>query len=284
MNAETPSPVIPVHPAVRVGAVDVLSLREKELVQLVELAWHLGEGGWIITANVDIVRAATRDRELSALVAEADIVVADGMPVVWAARIAGEPLPERVTGASLVFSLAQAAAREGRSVFLLGGEPGVPESAARALSERFDGLTVAGTYSPPFGFEKTDTGMATVLRLVAEAKPDLVLVGLGFPKQERTIQRLREVLPDSWYVGCGAGIPMAAGEFRRAPALVQRMGVEWLHRLALEPQRLARRYLLEDAPFALRLLAGAARRRIGLGRRTRPSSISSKLEIVNRHA
>src|SRR3981081_4055403 len=110
MNAEPPPPVIPVHPAVRVGAVNVLSLREKELVQLVELAWHLGEGGWIITANVDIVRAATRDGEWSALAAEAAVSAAHGTPVVGAARIAGEPLPERVTGASLVFSLAQAAA------------------------------------------------------------------------------------------------------------------------------------------------------------------------------
>jgi N-acetylglucosaminyldiphosphoundecaprenol N-acetyl-beta-D-mannosaminyltransferase len=281
MSAESPSLLPPFRPAprsVRVGAVDVLPLREKELVQLVEEKWRQGDGGWIVTANVDIVRAATHDPELSALVAEADIVVADGMPVVWATRLAGEPVPERVTGAALVFSLAEAAAREGRTIYLLGGETGVPETAAEALQERFGGLTVAGTQSPPFGFEKTAEGMAEVVRLVAEAKPDLVLVGLGFPKQERTIRELRTVLPNSWYIGCGAGIPMAAGEFSRAPGVMQKIGAEWLHRLALEPQRLARRYLLEDAPFAVRLLAGAAKHRMNR-RRTRATP-----KIVNKHA
>jgi N-acetylglucosaminyldiphosphoundecaprenol N-acetyl-beta-D-mannosaminyltransferase len=265
MSTETQAPLPPFRPSpptVRVGSLDILPLREKELVQLVEQRWRRSEGGWIVTANVDIVRAATRDPELSALVAEADVVVADGMPVVWAARLAGEPVPERVTGASLVFSLAEAAAREGRTIYLLGGEPGVPETAAAALQERFPGLTVAGTHSPPFGFDKTDEGMSEVVRLVAETKPDLILVGLGFPKQERTIRELRTALPDAWYIGCGAGIPMAAGEFTRAPGIMQKVGAEWLHRLALEPQRLARRYLLEDAPFALRLLAGATKHRL----------------------
>lgn len=270
--------------AVRVGTVDVVPLPENELVQQVEQSWHRGEGGWIVTANVDIVRAAARDSALSALVGEADIVVADGMPVVWAARIAGKHVPERVTGSSLVYSLTEAAARTGHSVFLLGGEPGVPETAAEALCLKYDGLKVAGTHSPPFGFEKAEESLERVVRLVEEAKPDLVLVGLGFPKQEKVIQRLRAVLPDSWYVGVGAGIPMAAGEFTRAPVVVQRMGGEWLHRLALEPQRLARRYLLEDAPFALRLLMGAARNRFTPSCKARPMVVSPKPEIVNENA
>jgi N-acetylglucosaminyldiphosphoundecaprenol N-acetyl-beta-D-mannosaminyltransferase len=286
MSAERPAlfpPFSPMPPTVRVGSVNVVPLSENELIHQVEHSWQRGIGGWIVTANVDIVRAAARDSALSALVAEADVVVADGMPVVWAARIAGKRVPERVTGASLVYSLTEAAARKGKSVYLLGGEPGVPDAAAQTLRARFDGLTVAGTHSPPFGFEKTEQGLENVIRLVEEAKPDLVLVGLGFPKQEKTIRRLRTVLPDSWYVGVGAGIPMAAGEFTRAPAVVQRMGAEWLHRLALEPQRLARRYLLHDAPFALRLLAGAARHRM-VQRNSRPVTGSPRPEIVNENA
>lgn len=286
MSAERPASLPPFRPmpaTVRVGTVHVVPLSENELVQQMEQSWRRGEGGWIVTANVDIVRAAARDGALSALVAEADVVVADGMPVVWAARIAGKQVPERVTGASLVYSLTEAAARAGRSVFLLGGEPGVPDAAAQALCARFDGLMVAGTHSPPFGFERTEQSLESVIRLVEEAKPDLVLVGLGFPKQEKIIQRLRAVLPDSWYVGVGAGIPMAAGKFTRAPVVVQRLGAEWVHRLALEPQRLARRYLLEDAPFALRLLAGAARHRM-IQRRNRPAAVSPTPQIVNENA
>jgi N-acetylglucosaminyldiphosphoundecaprenol N-acetyl-beta-D-mannosaminyltransferase len=123
-----------------------------------------------------------------------------------------------------------------------------------------------GTDSPPFGFERTEAGMAEVVDKVTAAAPDLVFVGLGFPKQERVISRLREVMPATWYLGCGAGIPMAAGEFSRAPAAMQKAGAEWLHRLALEPKRLARRYLLEDAPFAVRLLGQAAIFRLSQGR------------------
>lgn len=243
---------------VRVGAVRISPLRESEVVQCVENGWD--RGGWIVTANVDIVRATTRHPELAALVGQADLVVADGMPVVWAAKLSSGATLERVTGASLVFSLAEAAARAGRSVYLLGGDPGVPEAAATALSERFPGLRIAGTDAPPFGFERSPE-LAGVTGRIVEAKPDLVLVGLGFPKQEELIRALRPELPSAWYLGCGAGIPMAAGQFRRAPEVVQRLGAEWLHRLALEPRRLARRYLHDDTPFAMRLLTGALLRR-----------------------
>ncbi|MGA6163474.1 WecB/TagA/CpsF family glycosyltransferase [Amycolatopsis magusensis] len=247
---------------VKVGVLHIAPLTEIELVDLVGTAWTRGAGGWIVTANVDISRAAARHPELAELIGEADLVVADGMPLVWAARLAGDHLPERVTGSSLVFSLSAAAAAAGRSLYLLGGEPGVPEAAADALSTRYPALKVAGTHSPAFGFERDPAQRADVVDRVRSANPDLVLVGLGFPKQERLIRELREVHPDAWYVGCGAGIPMAAGEFSRAPEQLQRLGGEWLHRLALEPKRLARRYFVDDAPFALRLLAGAAARRV----------------------
>lgn len=247
---------------VEVGGVELTAITEAAVVARVRAQWRAGCGGMIVTANVDILRAVARDRSLGTLVAHASLVVADGMPLLWAARLRGEELPERVAGSSLVFSLSEAAAADGRSIFLLGGEPGVPEAAGRALQSRFPGLRVAGTAAPPLGFEQTEHGMSELVRTVAAAAPDLVLVGLGFPKQEQTILRLRAALPDSWYLGCGAGIPMAAGQFRRAPEIMQRLGMEWLHRLALEPRRLIRRYLWDDLPFALTLLSGAIRSRL----------------------
>lgn len=245
-----------------IGGVGLCSLSEAEVVARVRAEWRAVRGGTIVTANVDIVRAVARDPSLAELVANASLVVADGMPLVWAARLMGTKLPERVPGSSLVFSLSEAAAADGRSVFLLGGDPGVPEAAAAVLQTRFPGLRVAGTAAPPRGFEETDHGMDEVVRAVVAAAPDLVLVGLGFPRQERTIRRLRESLPYAWYLGCGAGIPMAAGQFRRAPIVMQRLGMEWLHRLALEPRRLARRYLRDDLPYAITLLSAALRRRL----------------------
>jgi N-acetylglucosaminyldiphosphoundecaprenol N-acetyl-beta-D-mannosaminyltransferase len=247
---------------VRVGAVDIDLLRESEVGELMSRGWASRTGGWIVTANVDIVRAATRDPSLAELIVEADLVVADGMPVVWAARLAGAPVPERVTGAALVHSLAARAARDGRSVYLIGGDPGVPESAGRALTEASPRLRVAGTSAPEFGFDSDETAVRRVVDEIVASRPDLVLVALGFPKQERLISRLRAELPQAWYLGCGAGLAMAAGQFSRAPAAVQRVGAEWLYRLALEPRRLYRRYLRDDLPFAVRLLAGAARQRL----------------------
>lgn len=250
-----------------VGGVGLCRLSEAAVVALVREEWRAHRGGTIVTANVDIVRASARDRSLAELVANASLVVADGMPLVWAARLMGEKLPERVAGSSLVFSLSEAAAADGRSVFLLGGDPGVPEAAAGVLQGLFPGLRIAGTAAPPMGFEQTAHGVDEVVKAVVEAAPDLVLVGLGFPKQERMIFRLRESLPDAWYLGCGAGIPMAAGQFPRAPVVVQRLGMEWLYRLALEPRRLVRRYLRDDMPFAIILLLAALRRRFAGARR-----------------
>ena len=173
---------------------------------------------------------------------------------------ARQVLPERVTGASLVFSLSAAAAADGRSVYLLGGANGVPEKAAEALCLLSPGLRIAGTESPPFGFDRTEAGVQRSLAAVVAAAPDLVLAGLGFPRQEKLIEQLRLAWPAAWYLACGGGIPMAAGIARRASPLVQGLGLEWVHRLALEPRRLAGRYLRDDLPFAVQLLARAGMR------------------------
>ncbi len=277
-SATAPSPrgdlgtspgVLPV-PAVRrctVGGAGIAALTEAAVVEQVAAGWANGEGGWIVTVNVDILRVAARDPDLGRLVAGATFAVADGMPLVWASRLAGDPLPERVTGASLVGTLAEAAALTGHTVYLVGGDPGVPEAAAAALVERFPGTVVVGTDSPPYGFDRDEEQLTAVVERIVAARPDLVLVGLGFPKQERLITRLTRQLPGAWLLGCGAGIPFAAGQFRRAPGLVQRLGAEWVHRLVLEPRRLARRYLVQDLPFALDLLSRAA----AYGFATRPS-------------
>jgi exopolysaccharide biosynthesis WecB/TagA/CpsF family protein len=248
---------------VPLGPVGLDPITEQQLVDHVRSTWDEGFGGSVVTANVDIMRAASRTPELADLVNKASFVVADGMPLVWATRLSGRPVPGRVTGSSLVHSLASAAGAEGRSVYLLGGAPGVPEAAALTLSNEIPGLVTAGCCSPPFGFERSDAAVREVVTRVSATKPDLVLVGLGFPKQEHVIARLREELPDAWYLGCGGGLAMAAGQFSRAPRWMQRLGLEWMHRLALEPRRLAGRYLRDDLGFALLMLLRAALHRHG---------------------
>jgi len=198
---------------------------------------------------------------LAELVAGAELVVADGMPLVWGARLKGTPLPGRVTGADLIWSLSGMAARAGWPVYLLGGAPGMAQAAARELRARWAGLDVCGVDAPPYGFDRTAAGRERVRRKVVAAGPALVFVGLGFPKQDLLIAELRRELPEAWFLGCGAAIGFAAGAVRRAPEWMRRGGLEWAHRLMTEPRRLARRYLVDDLPFAARLLAESVVRR-----------------------
>ncbi|MGA5301382.1 WecB/TagA/CpsF family glycosyltransferase [Nucisporomicrobium flavum] len=241
-------------------------ITEGEVVALVREAIAAGRGGRILTPNIDIMRQAQGDPEVRGYLADADLIVADGMPLVWASRLSGTPLPERVAGSSLVWSLSRGLGHDGRSVFVIGGTPaadGVTDGATRAadrLAAECEGLRVAGTLCPAFGFERDEAAYADFCSKVAGAEPDMVFVGLGFPKQEAVITRLRALMPRAWFIGCGAAVNFVAGDVDRAPRWMQRTGLEWAHRLGTEPRRLAGRYLKHDAPYALRLLAQARRR------------------------
>jgi N-acetylglucosaminyldiphosphoundecaprenol N-acetyl-beta-D-mannosaminyltransferase len=242
-------------------------ITEGEVVSVVREALAAGRGGRIITPNIDILRRAQVKPRVRAYLDDADLVVADGMPLVWASKLSGAPLPERVAGSSLIWSLSEGLGHDGRSIFVIGGVPaaeGVPDGATRAadrLAAECPGLRIAGTLCPEQGFEKDEIAYAEFCAKVADAQPDLVFVGLGFPKQEKVVTRLRAGLPHAWLIGCGAAVNFVAGDIDRAPRWMQRTGLEWAHRLGTEPRRLASRYLRHDAPYAVKLLAGAATRR-----------------------
>lgn len=241
-------------------------ITEAGVVDVVAAAWEQRRGGLIVTPNVDIWLRARKDPVARGFVERADLVVADGQPLVWASRLSRTPVPERVAGSSLVESLCRQAALSGRSVFVLGGGAGnAAELAAERLSERYPGLRVAGTLAPPFDFEREPATQEQVVSAVVDTRPDLVLVGLGFPKQEALGYALAERLPHAWMLGCGGGIEMSAGSRSRSPRWVQRIGAEWIYRMVQDPRRLARRYLVDDVPAALTLLLSSARQ----GRRSK---------------
>jgi N-acetylglucosaminyldiphosphoundecaprenol N-acetyl-beta-D-mannosaminyltransferase len=185
--------------------------------------------------------------------------------LIWATRVAGTALPERVAGSDLIWSVSEAASHRDISVFLLGGNPVVAERAASALLKRYSGLEIVGTLCPPFGFEDDVKELNRIQREVKEAAPQIVFVGLGFPKQDLLIARLREILPCVTFMGVGISFGFVAGELRRAPSWTQGLGLEWLYRLQQEPRRLGRRYLVRGMPFALWLLASAAWHRVSAG-------------------
>jgi exopolysaccharide biosynthesis WecB/TagA/CpsF family protein len=250
----------------RLVGLDFDRLTEVQVVAHIITAWRRGRGGWVATPNIDQLRLIRRNEALRRMVADASLVVPDGMPLIWASRLRGDPIPDRVAGASLIFSLTEAAARHGCSIYLLGGAPGIPERAGEELSRRYPRLVVAGVDAPPLGFDTDPQATAAVQARIAAAAPGIVFVGLGFPKQERLIAGLAPSFPAVWFVSCGAAIPFAAGALPRAPLWMQRAGLEWAFRLASEPRRLFRRYLVDDLPFALALLANSAAVRLRLRR------------------
>jgi N-acetylglucosaminyldiphosphoundecaprenol N-acetyl-beta-D-mannosaminyltransferase len=248
----------PAMPVVSVLGLDVHRARLSEAVEHIVSSLGQGIGGWVMTPNVDILRRWVNSDEFRQLTSEVSLCVADGMPLVWASRIAGARFPERVTGADLSRALIAAAA--GRfSTFFLGGAPGAADMAVRKMQKAHPELEIVGTHCPPYGFEDDPAEWDEMSSMLAAARPDVVFVGLGSPKQEKVIRRLRELAPSAWWLGVGITFSFLGEQIPRAPRWMQTTGLEWLHRLGCEPKRLAKRYLIEDLPFAAWMLARAAR-------------------------
>lgn len=254
-------------PRIALRGVAIDALTEAQCVDHVLAELAQGRGGWVVTPNLDHLRRLVHEPSFRELCSRASLVVADGMPLLWASRLQRTPLPERVAGSNLIWSVSRAAAQQSRRIFFLGGDPGTAEAAARILVERCPGLVACGTVCPPPGFELDSAQMQALRSGLIAARPDIVYVALGSPKQERLIAELKERLPQAWWLGIGISFSFVSGDVRRAPAWMQTIGLEWAHRLAQEPRRLARRYLVDGLPFAASLLCGSAWRGLRGGTR-----------------
>lgn len=243
---------------VELCGMSLASLHTQQLIDHVFESLAQARGGWLVTANLDFLRRFVHDPASRDIYADADLRVADGMPLVWASHLQGTPLPERVAGSSLLLPLCQRAAREGRSVYLLGGDPTAAQIARQRLVEASPGLVVAGQTSPNVSAQVSEADVAPIREELLRTRPSIVFVAFGSPKQERVIARLRADLPDAWWIGVGISFSFIAGQVARAPVLLQKLGLEWAHRLLQEPERLFRRYVIEDIPFAFELFGRAA--------------------------
>lgn len=195
----------------------------------------------IATANLDFARNARVDATLHRVICDCTMVLPDGAPMLWAARLFNRPLKQRVTGVDLVPRLAKLSADKGYGIYLLGSSPAHAERAVRVLERRFPGLHISGRYSPELcALEDMDD--AAILERIHEARPRILLVAFGNPKQELWIARNRQSLDGIVAIGIGGSLDMIAGSLRRAPVIVQAMQLEWLFRLAQEPRRLLPRY------------------------------------------
>ncbi len=249
---------IPRPPVVRLMGVDLDAFTNESLPAYVAAELDAGRGGWVVTPNLEILRRCATNADESALVARATVRVPDGMPLIWASRLKRTPLPERVAGSDLIWSLSAQAARLGHRVYFLGGNPKAAEGAAATLLAKHPTLVIAGTLCPEFGFEKDHAKIAHIADEVARASPDIIFVALGFPKQENLTAAIRDALPKAWFLGIGISFSFVTGEVQRAPKWIQRLGFEWAHRMFQEPGRLVKRYLVDGLPFALRLFVWSA--------------------------
>ncbi len=223
--------------------IDVVNMDEA-VAQIIE--WATDEAvkcRYVVTPNVDHAVMLQENEALRNVYDSASLILADGFPIIVASKLLKKPLPERVAGSELVPKIFAAATPSAPlSIYLLGAAEGVADRAAEIIHATWPNVAVTGTYSPPMGFENDENENRRIIEKIAEVQPDILVVGLGAPKQELWIHRHFEQLPTKVALCVGATIDFLAGEKPQAPVWMRRSGLEWVHRMLSEPKRLVKRY------------------------------------------
>lgn len=201
---------------------------------------------YVVTPNVDHVVKIEKDLEFRKIYEEADLILTDGTPLMWIAESLGCPIKEKIPGADMLPRVCEMAAKNGYTMFLFGAANGVAETAKRKLTQKYPGLKIVGDYSPPMGFERDEKEVEKAIRIINQKKPQILVVGLGAPKQEKFIYRYRDEMEFHVALPFGAAIDFEAGMVRRAPLWMRKLGLEWLFRFFQEPGRLFKRYFIDD--------------------------------------
>ena len=217
-----------------------------ETVTLIKKAVLHGKRLQIVPGSIDFVMKAKRDPIFAKELWNADIVIADGVPIIWAASLLGDPLRGRVSGTDLVWSCAEISDETGCGVALVGGMPGVAIRAAEKMQERYPTSKLYAIPTPfPLGTKENEE----LVRKIKAANAKIVLVALGAPRQERWVQTYLKISEANVGIGIGGAFDIISGNTPRAPRWLRDNGFEWLHRITQDPKRLGRRYLIEDSPF-----------------------------------
>lgn len=239
------------HPAFRIGDIRIHVLTFDQALDEIEGIVDRGEGGYIVTPNVDHVVLAQSDHEFRKSYQNASLILADGMPIVWASKIIGPKLPQKISGSDLIVPLMERAAKRGYRVYLLGASKAIAERATAKLREQISNLMIVGIDSPYVQMGDPIEKHHSIINRIKETGPHLVLMALGTPKQEIFMYRYANELRPTVAIGIGAGLDFLAGAMPRAPTWISEAGLEWLYRLSHEPRRLWKRYLVRDPKFLL---------------------------------
>ena len=201
---------------------------------------------YVVTPNVDHIVRLEKDEELQKVYKNASLILTDGKPLIWISKWYKTPIKEKISGSDLFPKVCELAANKNYTMYLLGAAEGVADTAAKNLMKKYPGLNVVGTYSPPFGFEKNEQEMIKIKTQIQEFHPDILIVGLGCPKQEKFMYYHCKELGVPISFGLGASIDFEAGNIKRAPKWMSNHGLEWLYRFSKEPKRLFKRYFVDD--------------------------------------
>ena len=222
--------------AIHILGVRVHDVTCDEALDIIEEFIGDAETHQVATVNPEFIMAAQEDEDFKEILNQVSLALPDGVGLLWGSHILGRPLRQRVAGVDTVERLAALSARKGYRLFLLGAAPGVAAETARCLCSRYSGLQVVGTYAGSADVREE----AEILKRIHDARPDFLLVAYGAPKQEKWIYRNRSTLGVAMAMGVGGTFDFISGRAVRAPRWIQRIGLEWLHRLYREPWRWGR--------------------------------------------
>ena len=245
----------PAWQTIQVWGLSLAVMTSEDVLAEIDRLIALGEPSYMITANLNYAMLSEQHPDLATINREAACVLADGMPLLWAARWRGQPLPERVAGSDLIFRVSERASTQGYRLYFLGGPPGVGEAAAANLGMRYPGLVVVGVEAPPYR-ELTAAEDEALRDRIRAARPDILIAAFGQPKGERWVHANYRTIGIPLCLQLGASIDFAAGRVSRAPRWMQRGGLEWLYRLWLEPRRLGGRYCRNSLFLARKMILG----------------------------
>lgn len=224
----------------------VNNLDMNEIVYEIQEMIKDGEKHYLVAINVDVVIKIENDLYLKEITDKADMVLVDGKPLVWISKWHKYPVKAKISGSDLVPILCESAAKNGYSIFILGGKNGIAEQAKLNLKQKYPGLKITGTYAPPFGFEKDDIELEKINSLISSANPDILIVCFGCPKQEKWVYENYKKYDAQVSICAGATVDFLANNVKRAPKWMSEHGLEWFYRFLQEPKRMFKRYFVDD--------------------------------------
>jgi exopolysaccharide biosynthesis WecB/TagA/CpsF family protein len=243
---------------VYVDGVRIDNVNMEEAVQKILKLISVGGKHQITTPNLDFLFNASKNKNFKQILNSSSLNIPDGKPLILISRALGIPLKEKVSGADFFVEICRVSAQKSVNVFLMGSAPGIAEKAKQNLLNKFQGLNITGTLSPSFGFEKNESESLDIVKQINEKSPDILFVGVGSPKQEIWINKYIDQLNIKIAIGVGASFDFAAGHVKIPPPIVKKIGLAWFWRLASEPRRLWKRYLINDLPYFVKIYLKAA--------------------------